>query len=358
MLPRLLFLLKHREGYWGNTDLSSGLLNSVTFIVDMLNDMGIKAKLVQLPDNNAIWKEVKAFNPTHVIVEAFWVVPEKFDILMKMFPHVNWSVRNHSETPFLQHEGVAMEWIYGYLSRGIEIMNNSPRVMTDMEAVALSYGGYQGLISYAPNYYPIKPFRKGDTLSRPPKPRPANDTIKIGCFGAIRPLKNQLLQAIAAIRYAYYLGRKLEFHINATRIEGNGGTILRNIRALFSHTHRAKLVEHPWASHVDFLELVGEMDLCMQCSFSETFNIVSADAVNLHVPVVASREVMWLGPYAWADPTSSTSMLNNMIALDKQIKHEPQDNRLIWQWRDLSNYVQETKRVWWERFGTGRQLEQ
>ena len=35
--------------------------------------------------------------PTHVIVEAFWVAPEKFDVLMKIYPHINSSIRNHSD---------------------------------------------------------------------------------------------------------------------------------------------------------------------------------------------------------------------------------------------------------------------
>lgn len=361
-LPRLLFVLKHREGYWGGYDLSSGLLNSVTFIVDMLNDLGIPAKIVQVPDNNSIWKEINAFKPTMTIIEAFWVVPEKFDTLMKMFPHMSWAVRNHSEIPFLQHEGISMEWVHGYLKRGIEIMNNSKRAVTALQAIAMSYGGHEHLISYAPNYYPITPYRNGAFLPSHvpspslfnPRPRPANDTIKVGCFGAIRPLKNQLQQAIAAIRYAYALGRKLEFHINATRVEGHGDTIIKNIRNLFKHAHRATLVEHPWVDHKDFLKIVSKMDVCMQVSYSETFNIVSADAVSLMVPVVASREVSWLGPYAWADPNDNTSILNNMLALDKQVKHHPQNNRLLWQWRDLSNYSRETQRLWWDRFGSGK----
>jgi hypothetical protein len=129
-----------------------------------------------------------------------------------------------------------------------------------------------------------------------PRPRPADDTVRIGCFGAIRPLKNQLLQAICSLRYAAEIGRKLEFHINGTRLEPPGGDgVVKNLVNLFKYAKRATLVQHAWMDHDSFLELVETMDMNMQCSFSETFNNVSADSVSMMVPVVASKEVAWLG---------------------------------------------------------------
>src|SRR6516165_3286534 len=99
--PRILFILKHRGfgayGCWNYSDngghLSSGLYNSVRFVVDMLNDNDIEAKMVDVIDNNCIDREVTKFKPTHVIIEAFWVVPEKFDILRPLHPKVKWIVR-------------------------------------------------------------------------------------------------------------------------------------------------------------------------------------------------------------------------------------------------------------------------
>ena len=61
-------------------------------------------------------------------------------------------------------------------------------------------------------------------------------TIDIGAYGAIRPLKNQLLQALAAIKFAESIGKTLRFHINITRIENNGDPVLKNLRNLFSNS--------------------------------------------------------------------------------------------------------------------------
>ena len=96
-MKRILFILKYRESDYGsyNNDptvekktwaytqgLSSGLLNSAKFVCDMLFDeLGYESKLVQVADNNDIDREVTQYKPTHVIIEAYWVVPEKFEIL-------------------------------------------------------------------------------------------------------------------------------------------------------------------------------------------------------------------------------------------------------------------------------------
>lgn len=349
-MSKLLFVLRHRDQPWGQYGspygLSSGLRNSVRFVVEMLDLMGIPAKWVEVADDNCIDREVTAYRPTHVILEAFWVRPAKIDDLRPRHPFVTWMVRDHSETPFLANEGIAFEWVAGYLRRDVEIVCNAPRAFVDMQATGGAYG-YGNLISYAPNYYPVHAPKRYDTLV--PSPGRADDTLRVGCFGAIRPLKNQVAQAIAALRYADRLGKKLEFHINFARAEQGGNPVLKNLRGLFANTPRAKLVELGWVEHDKFLGTVAAMDAVMQVSFSETFNIVAADAVMCDVPVVVSREVSWLKSYAVADANSTTSMLDALLRVHTQ----PRRARLEWQRRDLTAYCQASKAVWWGRFGRG-----
>ncbi len=332
---RLLFVCRHRECYWGGRDLSSGLKNSVRFIVDMLTMLGIEAKMVDVVDNNAIDREVTGYKPTHTIIEAFWVVPEKFDVLKRLHPRVTWIVRNHSEVPFLANEGIAFGWISGYLARNVEVMCNSPRARADLAAYAVALGVSDRLITYGPNYYPLGAYVR-------PKCRAAN-MIDIACFGAIRPLKNQMIQALAALQFAHDLGRKLRFHVNASRVEGRGDPILKNLRAALG----LMLVEHDWLDHVDFLKLLHTMDLSLQMSFSETFNIVSADAVAMSVPVVVSPEVAWLSDYAQADPTRGRSIVDAMSSAWFEDPYQ----RAHRQRRDLEITSRDAEAVWEERFG-------
>ncbi len=118
--PRVLFFVKRKEDYNAITDshigLSTGLYNSCSFVVNMLNEAGIDAKIEVVIDNNDIDREVTKHQPTHVIIEALWVVPTKFSVLTKLHPGVQWIIRLHSEVPFIASEGIAMDWIAEYSS--------------------------------------------------------------------------------------------------------------------------------------------------------------------------------------------------------------------------------------------------
>jgi len=312
-MSKALFILKRREDY--NTNLTNfqygpvatGMYNSATFVSDMLDKSGIESKIVTVIDNNDIDREVTKYRPSHVFIEGFWVVPEKFEVLKSLHPKVKWLIRCHSELPFLAQEGNAINWIFGYLKRGVGIAGNSPRISREIDIIA-KWSGIpdqirEELTPMLPNYYPVS-----KTKLRPEFDE-LNDlkdkVFDIGCFGAIRPMKNQLAQALSAIEFAKKHHRKLRFHINAGRVEMNGNNPLKNLVALF---HKLgpdyELIQHPWSSHKEFLKTVALMDICMQVSFSETFNIVTADAVNVGVPVVVSSEVYWAYPY-FADPNST-----------------------------------------------------
>lgn len=284
-LPRILFLLKKREfaatfdeGTYAYSR-SSGLLNSVRFVVDMLQGEGVDARLAECNDNNDIDRLLTRYRPTHVILEALWVVPDKLDILKRLHPSVTWVVRLHSEVPFIANEGIACEWLYGYRDRGVRISANSPR-MVRAERIALGTP-----VSYSPNYYPVP--ARGRWKHR------HTDVLDFGCFGAVRPLKNHLMQAKAAIAYGDKVGKRVRFHINSARTEGNGGPVLKNLRALFAGSIH-ELVEHEWLGHDAFRTLCSQMDLILQVSFTETFNIVVADAIAEGVPVVTSDEIKFV----------------------------------------------------------------
>jgi hypothetical protein len=70
------------------------------------------------------------------------------------------------------------------------------------------------------------------------------------------------------------------------------------------------LVEHQWVEHDAFKKLIAEMDISMQVSFTETFNIVSADAVSAGVPIVVSDEIAWASKFSKAEPTSFDSIIS------------------------------------------------
>lgn len=284
---RVLFICKINECYGKESYFrrSSGLYNSTQFIVQGLKAKGVHAHIVEVVDNNDIDREVYKFKPHLCVIEALWVVPEKFDVLKKLHPNTQWLIHLHSNMPFLALEGMAMDWIFKCRAKGVEFIANSPESFRALSCVLP-----EDDLAYLPNVY-IPAFR--------PKPRrPDDGNIHIGCFGAVRPMKNHLLQALAAIRFASESGKFLFFHINATRLELMGGAVLKNLVALFDNCVAAELVHHDWFEPKDFIHHLGKLDLGMQVSLTETFNVVSADYVTAGLPMVVSKEVKWASDWS------------------------------------------------------------
>lgn len=299
---KVLFICKQRPATYG---ASYGLLNSCRFLCNALIRLGVEAKIVEVIDNNGIDREVHKFKPTHVFIEALWVVPEKFDVLIPLHPRVKWYVRLHSNTSFIANEGVALDWIKKYAKlqekyHQFKIAPNSMKMVNDL------FESLHIVTTFAPNIYVPHVGEQGYNHHTPKDKKP--NTLDIGCFGAIRPLKNHLIQAMAAMTFANELGQKLRFHINSSRIEQKGDNVYKNLKALFDGTPH-ELVEHGWLLHDSFQNLIQTMDFGLQVSFSETFNIVAADFVHLHVPIVGSQEIEWMSCVYKAKPTD----LDNIV---------------------------------------------
>jgi len=306
---KVLIILKKKEDYESekenNIGLSTGLYNSALFIHNMLNNYDVKSKMVIVNDNNDIDKEVYKYKPTHVIIEALWVVPEKFNILCKLHPDVKWIIRLHSQLPFISNEGIAMDWIANYVKfPQIIIAANSNRMLEEMRFYLQTKMNWsdeetKDKIIFLPNYFPNINIDHEQNYDK--------NIINIGCFGSIRPLKNQLIQAMSAIKFAEENNKTLYFHINVGRIEQKGEPILKNLKGLFEQLENKnyKLVLHEWMPRKEFLDLCKTMDIGMQCSFSETFNIVLADLVSVGTPVIGTSEIPWLSKLFTVNPTNS-----------------------------------------------------
>jgi hypothetical protein len=382
---RVLFILKRRHpgpyGHWNYSpdgqSLPSGLSVSANQVAIALSELGIDNKTVQVVDNNCIDREVTAYKPTHVVIEAYWVVPEKFDVLKRLHPGVTWIVRNHSKTEFLANEGMAYGWTIEYLKRDLYVACNSGTATCVFKELAQSMDLPQSRVIELSNYYDLtgaedphvsqfsvwwhKLHRELGTERSSFPADLETDGLHIGCFGAIRPLKNHMNQALAAIRVADRLGVELAFHINGNRVEGNADPFVKNLRQLFAKHPRHHLIEHEWADHDKFLQIVRNMHLVSQVSVSETFNIVAADAVYCGVPVVGSAEIPWLDDEYVAEPNcvaniadtmeyvlqySGEHVINGTIKSRKPYIHADQ-------LQGLREYVGAAKREW-ARFLLGR----
>jgi hypothetical protein len=349
-MSKVLFILKRRPDFDAkvhtHVGLSTGLYNSAKFMNDMLLNQGIESQLEVVEDYNKIDRAVHLYKPTHVIIEAIWVIPQKFVILQKLHPNVKWIIRVHSETPFLAGESMGFDWLADYSAfKNIVLAINAPRMMEDIKIYLQHRNGWTDeqtneKIIYLPNYYPqdyrTKEFNRD------------KGTIDISCFGAVRPLKNHILQAIAAIGFAEQKGKKLRFHVNAGRIEMQGGPVIKNLKSIFQQIHGKghELINHLWRPRDEFLELCETMDIGLQCNLSETFNIVGADLISQGIPLIGnSDEIPWALPEFSADPNSSRDIIRQL----HKAYDMPQHNVKLQQ-ASLTRYTTNTAEIWAKYF--------
>jgi len=308
---KILFICKKRIDEYGK---SYGLINSARFVSNYLNDIGHISCVVEVQDANQIDKEVTNFDADIIIIEAIWVSPKKFEELFKIKRHKKrkWIVRIHSRLTFLANEGVAVEWLNEYTKiqkthKNFIIAPNVKELTKDFTDV------FKTNFVFLPNIYSPEDYGHPNEIAW------KTYNINIGCFGAIRPMKNHLPQAVAAIEFANEIKKSLRFHINANRVEQKGEQVLKNLINLFKET-KHELVLHDWMNHKDFIALVRKMDMGMQVSLTETYNIVTADFVYNEIPIVVSKDVEWMPFISQANP-NSTESIKEKLHLNYKLKN-------------------------------------
>jgi hypothetical protein len=229
-----------------------------------------------------------------------------------------------------------MKWIADYVRiPNVFIGVNDMRLYQELDIYLSTIK--ESVIIYLPNYYPTNDYIKCN------KNLAEQEIINISCFGAIRPFKNVLTQAIASIEFCKRNNKKLAFHINSERNELNGSTVFTNLVNLFSNLNedKYKLICHPWTSREEFLEICSTIDIGLQVSFTETFNIVSADLVSNGVPILGSSEIPWINVLYVANPVDVENIVNKIEYVYNNCAKNVIENQ-----ESLLEYTKETIKVW------------
>jgi len=121
--------------------------------------------------------------------------------------------------------------------------------------------------------------------------------LRIGIFGATRPLKNFMSAAGAALEIGQSLRADLELWMNTGRTEGGGDTILNAITEMVKGVPFVRIVQTGWQTWPQFRNTVAHMHL-LQPSYTESFNMVTADGIAAGVPSVVGDAIDWC-PNHW-----------------------------------------------------------
>jgi hypothetical protein len=271
---------------------------------------------------------------THVLISApSWINAQELQALSIEWPDVEFVQQNHSGAAFLGIDAAAVKNIRASLDLSLSCHN--VRVASNCARVATSLSRTFGAeVLFVPNLYDVSAF-----MNPYPMHREIGGTLRIGSFGASRPYKNQFVAATAAVEMARQLGLNLELYVNSGRGEGNG-SMIRAREELFDGLRGCKLIEVPWEPWPRFRKTCGSMHLLLQPSFSETFNVVTADGIAEGVASVTSAAIEWSPRYWQAETDDPNSLVQVGLSLLNN-KYAVEDGRAA-----LTKYVQDGIREW------------
>ena len=228
---------------------------------------------------------------SHVVTSAPWIAAPAWQQMTTAHPDVTFAVNCHSNVGFLQADTSGVK----RLREGLDIERgvwNFHVAGNSRKFTQWIHSAYGAPCAYLPNLYYLEAGRK-----LPVQAPYQGGTLRLGAFGATRPLKNFMSAAGAALEIATRLRAPLELWVSAGRAEGGAG-IMDAVRAMVANLPHVKLVENGWQSWPQFRATVRHMHLLLQPSYTESFNMVTADGIAEGVPSVVSDAIDW-APKAW-----------------------------------------------------------
>jgi glycosyltransferase involved in cell wall biosynthesis len=259
----------------------------------VLTKHGVRTSIWPLSTPAQLAEKIRnATNPvTDVVVSAPWIPTTELLKLIQDFPDVEFVVNCHSNVGFLQADpnGVKL------LRENIDLEQGNLNFRVAGNSIKFNRWlreAYQAPSLYLPNMYYV------DYSHRIRPPYYDGGVLRIGAFGAIRPQKNIMSAAGAAISLANEIKADVELWISSGRAEGGVNTMLNAVREMMIGVPGIKLMELPWRSWPAFRDTLRRMHILFQVSYTESFNMVTADGIAEGVTSVVSEAINW-APNRW-----------------------------------------------------------
>lgn len=256
---------------------------------------------------------------THVVISAPWIPTNELRALCMRHPRIHFAINCHSNVGFLQADPNGIKLVREALNLEMSTHNFSTAANSGRMSAWLR-DAYSHQCKTLPNLY----FLSGEERHHHARPRWDGGVLRIGAFGAIRPQKNLASSVGAGIEIGHQLKAQTEIWISSGRSEGGGNTILNTIREMVKGLPSVKLVESGWQEWPTFRKLVGSMHVLLQPSYTESFNMVTADGIAEGVPSVVSDAITWV-PKHWvshADDVFDIARVGRALLSDHYAAHQ------------------------------------
>ena len=314
--PHLVLSYKNFAANIGISHIGLGV--SALNNAKVLNAHGVQTSIFPIVNCKMLIDRLKA-DPTvtHCVIAAPWIDVPSMRELIYTFPLIQFAVNCHSNTAFLQADTRGMKLVREYIdleqgSLNFRVGGNCAKFVRWLRAA------YQCPATYLPNMYFL------DYSQRSRRPVYSGGILRIGAFGATRPQKNLMSAAGAALELSQDLKVDTEFWVSGGRTEGGGNTILNSVREMLVNMPGITLKELGWASWSQFRDIVRRMHVLMQVSYTESFNMVTADGVAEGIPSVVSDAIDWAPEYwqAYMDRTSDIARVARQLIYDPNASYD------------------------------------
>ncbi len=257
----------------------------------VLRRAGISTEVWPILTASDLRRRLKAEPREQVIISAPWIPSPDLQGLSTDFPDTQFTVTCHSNVGFLQADRNGVKLVREVMdlelgTANVHLAGNTRRFCTWITAA------FGAPCAYLPNLYYVE----SDPI-RPQQPY-TGGTIRLGAFGATRPLKNLMSAAGAALEISRLLRVPLDLWLSAGRAEGGGEGVHLAIKEMLQGLPNVSLHWNGWQSWPKFRQTVAHMHLLLQPSYTESFNMVTADGVAEGVPSVVSSAIDW-APADW-----------------------------------------------------------
>src|SRR5579862_775610 len=215
-MPRLVLAYKNFAAHKNISHIGLGV--SALNTCKVLRRAGIIADVWPVVNANDLRARLASDPATHVVVSAPWMPSADIHNLVMTRPSTQFAVNCHSNVGFLQADtnGVKLVREAMEIEAGTFNFNLAGNCRKFCQWIGAAFGSP---CTYLPNLYYL------ETNQIPYRPLWRGGALRIGAFGATRPLKNFMSAAGAALEIGRNLKTDLEIWMSAGRTEGGGDTI-------------------------------------------------------------------------------------------------------------------------------------
>lgn len=271
---------------------------------------------------------------SHVIIAAPWIQTADLAPLLMHHHDVQFAVVSHSNVGFLMADPNGIRLLREGAELALSHHNFSIAGNSDKFCRAWS-SMYGRPMQWLPNLYDVQTMR---TVGQR-QPWHPGQTLKLGVFGATRPLKNMVTATAACLEIAGSGRQDVEIYTSTGREEG-GGSVRDALAQLTQGVPGVRLIDVGWRSWPQFRQVVARMHALVSPSYTESFCMVVADGCAEGVASAVSEAIDW-APADWsanADDVGDVARVVRRLVTDPHAVDEGQTA--------LRNYVHAGSQQW------------